>query len=375
MNRRMRDLQDQINQKINEAKGFMDGENKDIARANALMDEADELQKEYDLEERMLKAAKAGVPTDPAEPAAPAAVDSVKAFADAARAGFKSMSEGSNVDGGYTVPQDIRTRINKYKEERGSLARLVDREAVSTMSGRRTYQSRAQHTGFSLVAEGGKIPKAATPKFEVLSYTIKKYAGYLPVTNELLKDSDANIANVLIEWLGEEEIAIENAQILAAINKKNATTMTGINDIKKAINVTLAAFANSVKIITNADGLQYFDTLEAGDGRPLLSPDPAQPMQMRLSVGARSIPIEVFPNDVLPTGEAGAIPFVVGDLYEYMKLFDREQLSIAVSDVAVAGEFNAFENDMTLFRGIMRADFVPKDSEAIVRGELTPAEA
>lgn len=372
MNKHMRELQEQINQKINEAKGFMEGDGKDVAKATVLMDEVDELQKAYDLEERMVKAAKAGVPTNTSDPAAP---DSIKAFADAARAGFKQMNEGTGADGGYTVPQDIRTRINKYKEERGSLSRLVDREAVTTMSGRRTYQSRAQHTGFSMVAEGGKIQKIASPKFEVLSYTIKKYAGYLPVTNELLKDSDANIANVLIEWLGEEEIATENAQILNAIKKKSATAMTGINDIKKAINVTLAAFANSAKIITNADGLQYLDTLDAGDGRPLLAPDPAQPMQMRLSVGARSIPIEVFPNAVLPTGENGAIPFIVGDLYEYMKLFDREQLSITVSDVAVAGDFNAFENDMTLFRGIMRADFVQKDAAAIVRGELTPDEA
>ncbi|MBQ8143810.1 MAG: phage major capsid protein, partial [Butyricicoccus sp.] len=358
---------------IHEANGFMEGEGKDMVKAAALMDEFDALQKEYDLEERMFKAAKAGVPTGAGEPAATGTTDAIKAFADAARAGFKQMNEGTGADGGYNVPQDIRTRINKYKEERGSLARLVDREAVTTMSGRRTYQSRAQHTGFTLVAEGGKIPKVATPKFDVLAYTIKKYAGYLPVTNELLKDSDANIANVLIEWLGGEEIATENTQIIAAVNQKEATAMTGINDIKKAINVTLAAFAGSVRIVTNSDGLQYLDTLEDANGRPLLSPDPTKPMQMRLSVGARSIPIEVFPNAVLPTGETGAIPFIVGDLYEYMKLFDREQLSITVSDVAVAGEFNAFENDMTLFRGIMRADFVPKDTEAIVRGELTPA--
>ena len=373
MNKRMRELQAQITAKINEAKGFMEGEGKDTVKAAALMDEVDALQKEYDLEERMFKAAKAGVPTGAGEPAATGTTDAIKAFADAARAGFKQMNEGTGADGGYNVPQDIRTRINKYKEERGSLARLVDREAVTTMSGRRTYQSRAQHTGFTLVAEGGKIPKVATPKFDVLAYTIKKYAGYLPVTNELLKDSDANIANVLIEWLGGEEIATENAQIIAAVNQKEVTAMTGINDIKKAINVTLAAFAGSVRIVTNSDGLQYLDTLEDANGRPLLSPDPTKPMQMRLSVGARSIPIEVFPNAVLPTGETGAIPFIVGDLYEYMKLFDREQLSITVSDVAVAGEFNAFENDMTLFRGIMRADFVPKDTEAIVRGELTPA--
>lgn len=28
------------------------------------------------------------------------------------------MSEGSKADGGYTVPEDIQTRINKYKESK-----------------------------------------------------------------------------------------------------------------------------------------------------------------------------------------------------------------------------------------------------------------
>lgn len=371
MNKKMRDLQAQIDEKLKNVKGFMEGENQDAEKAAALMDEIEDLQKQYDLEERRVKAEKAAAPTGLG--ATTATVDAIKAFADAARAGFKQMNEGTGTDGGYTVPEDIRTQINRYKEERASLARFVDREAVSTMSGRRTFQSRAQHTGFSMVAEGGKIQKIASPKFEVLAYTIKKYAGYLPVTNELLKDSDANIARVIIEWLGEEEIATENAQILAAINKKEATPMTGLDDIKKALNVTLAAFAGTAKVITNADGLQYLDTLDAGDGRPLLAPDPAQPMQMRLSVGTRTVPLIFLPNSVLPSGAGGEIPFIAGDLYEYLKFFDREQLSITVSDVAVAGDFNAFENDMTLFRGIMRADFVQKDAESIVRGELTPS--
>ena len=65
-----------------------------------------------------------------------------------------------------------------------------------------------------------------------LTYEIKKYAGYLPVTNELLDDSDAAIANLVVEWLGDEEVATENAQILAKVNEKEATAMTGIDDIK-----------------------------------------------------------------------------------------------------------------------------------------------
>lgn len=374
MNKRMRELQSMILEKSKEAKGYTEGESKDIEKAASILDEVDKLQKEFEVLERSEKAAKAGVPTE-AAPAAPAKVDSIKALADAARNRFKAnMNEGTGADGGYTVPEDINVKINEYKQERFSLATLIDSEHVTTPSGRRTYKTRSQHTGFAQVGEGGKIGQVAAPKFEVMNYVIKKYAGWMPVTNELLDDSDAAIANLIISWLGEEQIATENAQILAKVNEKEATAMTGLDDIKKAVNVTLAAFAGSVRIVTNSDGLQYLDTLVDGNGRYLLSPDPTKPMEMYLTVGVRRIPVTVVPNDVLKTSEAGAIPFIVGDLREYMKEFDRKQLSIMSSNVAAVEGFNAYEQDMTLFRAIMRADWQIKDSLAIVRGELTPAD-
>ena len=220
------------------------------------------------------------------------------------------------------------------------------------------------------VGEGGKVGKTGAPKFSIINYAIKKYAGYMPVTNELLEDSDAAIANMIITWLGEEEIATENAQILAKVNEKEATALTGIKDIKKAINVTLAAFAGSVRIVTNSDGLQYLDTLEDANKRPLLSPDPVKPMELYLSVGVRRIPVTVVPNEILPTAE-NKIPFIMGDLFEYMKEFNRKGLTLMTSNTAAVTDFNAFEQDMTLIRAIMRADWVVKDSAAIVRGELT----
>ncbi len=372
MNKRMRELQAQITAKTAEAQGFMSGENKDIDKANAILDEVDALQKEFDTEERILKAGKAGVPKDggQGEPKA----DSIKAFADAARAGFKAnMNEGTPADGGYTVPEDISTRINTLKENHMRLLPFIDRETVTTNKGSRTYKTRAQQTGFQQVGEGGKIGQTAAPKFTRINYDVKKYAGYLPVTNELLADSDAAIANVIMEWLAGESVATENAQILAKINAKEATAFTGIKDIKKAVNVTLSAFRGSIAIYTNDDGIQYLDTLEDGNKRPLLSPDPAKPMELRLSIGTRSIPVVQIPNEVLATAEGGAIPFIVGDLKEYMKEFDREQLTIIQSNTAAVTGFNAFEEDMTLFRGIMRADFVVKDTKAVVRGALTPA--
>lgn len=373
MNKRMRELQQQILAKSAEAQKLTEGENvtaENIEKAAGIMDEVDTLQKEFETLERVEKSKKMGVPAAQEQTEDAQKPDVVKAFADAVRSRFKDLNEGAGIDGGYTVPADIQTMINKYKEERFSLASLIDRETVSTMSGRRTYQKRAQHTGFSAVAEGGKIGKVAAPQFEIMEYTIKKYAGFLPVTNELLEDSDANITNVMVEWLGEEEIATENAQILAKVNAKEATAIAGIKDIKKAINVTLAAFAGTTKIITNADGLNYLDTLEDSNKRPLLSPDPVKPMEAYLSVGVRRIPVVVVPNEVLATAD-GKIPVIMGDLHEYMKQFDRKQLTLTHSAVASVGELNAYEMDLTLIRGIMRGDWQVKDSAAIVRGELT----
>lgn len=383
MTKRMRELQAQIQQKHKEAQGYMaEGEGKDLAKAEALLNEADELQKEFDLAARMAKADKALVPDDaqgqeggtsdePEKPEKPEKVDAVKSFADAARSRFKAnMNETTGAEGGYTVPEDISTQINEYREERFSLATLIDYEAVNTLTGKRTYKTRSQHKGFTVVGEGGKFTQSSAPAFERITYSIKKYGGYIPVTNELLEDSDAAIASMLISWLGEEAIATDNAQILEKVNAKDATAITGIKDIKKAINVTLAAFAGTVRILTNSDGLQYLDTLEDSNKRPLLSPDPVKPMEAYLSVGVRRIPVVVVPNEVLATAD-GKIPFIMGDLKEYVKKFDRKQITIKTSDSAAVEGFNAFEEDMTLFRALMRADYVVKDSAAIVRGELT----
>jgi len=240
------------------------------------------------------------------------------------------------------------------------------------------------------------------------------------VTNELLEDSDANITAVMVEWLGEEAIATDNAQILAAIGTKSQTALTGIDDIKKALNVTLGqAYAPTSAIVTNDDGLNYLDTLKvsANSNEYLLKPDQNQtsPYEYVLAVGARRVPVIVVPNGVLastptysassdttvksgktyytvsdgvytavatPTGNPSTsgyyemdatarIPFIIGDLKEGVKKFDRKQLTLLTSNTAAVGQVNAFEQDLTIFRGIMRADYKVRDADAFVNGYIT----
>lgn len=382
MNKKMREIFAKMEQKRLMAKGFMeDGENKDLAKAEALLNEVDELQKEFDLEKRMYESEKDKNTPDDDEIEEKnnkdKENDSIKEFAAAARRGFKSekgFNETTPEDGGYAVPEDIVTRIQKYRDAKRSLRDLVTVVHVKTNKGSRTFKKRAQQTGFVKVGENGKIGAKATPKFERISYEIDKYAGYFPVTNEVLYDSDNNLVEVLTEWIGDESRVTANKLIKEEIDTKQQTKLDGLDDIKKAILVTIgSAFKDTSLIVTNDDGALYLDTLKDADGKYILQPNPTDSTKMTLSAGATTLNIEVYPNEDLPsTVDAGTkkIPMIIGDLKEGIIFWDRQQVNIKQSDIASIGELNAFEEDLTLFRAIEREDVTKKDTKAFVNGYI-----
>lgn len=390
MNKKLLELLNEINTKKDEVKALVDSG--ELEKAKAEKEKLKDLQNKFDLLkdldddglEKMQNKAAAGtanavVAEEAGAEEAETHKDAIHEFANAARKRFHvddTMSEGSKPDGGYTVPEDIQTRISERREAKASLEQLVEVEPVSTNKGSRTFKKRSQQTGFTQVGEGGKMGKKETPQFERMDYEIKKYAGYFPVTNELFEDSDANISSVLITWIGDESRVTRNNIIRKVIDTKTKTTITGLDDIKKALNVTLgSAFKATSKVITNDDGLQYLDTLKDSDGKYLLQPNPAEPMQLRLCAGATIVPVEVLPNSDFPsdvsTAKKRKIPMIIGDLKEGIKFFDRKKLTIISSNIASAGDLNAFEEDLTLFRAIEREDCKLKDDQAFVNGELT----
>lgn len=384
MNKKMRELLAKIESKQALAKGYTEGENKDLEKAKEILDEIDKLQEEYDIEKRLFENEKESTKLNEEDVAKiekniedknekEKKEDAVSKFAKEIRNIAKGMNEGTPADGGYTVPEDISSMVEKRREAKASLIDLVSVETVSTNKGSRTFKKRSQQKGFTKVGEGGKITSNSTPQFERIEYVISKYAGYLPITNELLEDSDTNIVNIIVEWLGDESRVTRNKIILDLIKKQSEKELNGLDDIKKVLNVTLgSAFKYTSVIVTNDDGLQYLDTLKDNEGKYLLQPNPANPMQMRLSAGATTVPVISLPNVDLPT-ESNKIPFIIGDLKEAIKFFDRKQLTINTSNVAAIGQLNAFEEDLTLFKGIEREDCQFKDKDAIVNGYISTA--
>lgn len=305
-------------------------------------------------------------------------------FANAARHCFKNvMTEGTPADGGYTVPVDISTKIEKLREASFNLGQLVRNVSVTTDSGERTLRSKKKKKGFFKVGEMGKYQATDQPEYFRQKFKVEKYGGYLPVSLELLQDSDDNINNEIIDWLADESRVTRNRIVLEAINKgKTAdgddaptyTEFAGIDDITRALNVTLgSAYKRTSKIITNDNGFQALCELKDGNGRPMLNPNPAEPAKMQLAVGPLVVPVEVVPNDDLDdvTVEGKQYsPFFIGDFYEGVVLYDRKQFSIKSSDVASVTGLSAFESDCLLFKGAERLDVKPRDTDAYVLGYL-----
>ena len=416
MNKKLRELLNKINGMKAEITQLVDAGDLDAAEAKKA--ELVNLQREFDI----LKDVEDTELQNVDEHATPIGGQSdVAEFANAFRnlPTTNMLREGADADGGYTVPQDVQTKINQYKDAHRSLRTLCTVETVKTNKGSRVYQTKTAVSGFDEVDENGLIQAVTPPQFEQIGYTIKDYAGYMPVTNDLLKDSDANIERVVVDWVGRQSLATDNRKILALVAAKAATQLSGVNGIKHEINVTLgSAYRADARIVTNDDGLDYLDTLEDEMGRPYLNPDPTANNVIKLRVGATAIIVEVFPNADMPSADAYTltkdaalvsgktyytladgvytavaepdvddiatyyeitgkkIPFILGDLKEAFHIFDRQQTTLyasndaAVSDASGKVVYNAFAQRGRLYRADMRADYKTIDSGAFVNGYI-----
>ena len=380
MNKKMRELMASIQKKTEEAKTLLQGENKDIEKANAVMDEVETLQCEFDAEKRVFEAEKGAVTAskeveDPAikKEKEPTNIEKFAKFVKSVIVGkaVEIPSESVAENGGYTVPEDIQTEINNWKESEFSFLDEIDVVPVSTNKGARTYQKKGQAEVLTDLDENGAITgQITTPKFERVTYNIKDRAGFMPVSNDLINDSTTDIKDFIIKWLSKCNIATTNAKVLDIINTKTQTNFKDLKGIKKAVNVTLGqAYRGGVVIYTNDDGLDYLDTLEDKNGRPLLNPDPTVPAQLQLRCGATVVPVKVVPNAVIAS-DGTKVPFIIGDLKEAIRKWDRQSISIDGSSVASIGEFNAYEKNMTLMRAIVRDDYTVLDVDAFVQGYI-----
>ncbi len=282
---------------------------------------------------------------------------------------LNSMNEGSDKDGGLTVPQDIKTKIRELRRSEDALELLVNVERVSTLSGSRVIEQHADQTPFDNVDEAAEFPEASTPEFELIKYKVKKKGGILKITQELLSDTAENIIGYLKKWIAKKAKATRNFLIIAKvreITKDAEVPVMGLDDLKRIFNILLdPAIALSASVVTNQDGYNWLDTLKDKDGKYIIQPDPTKPMSMMLF---GKYPIKKVSNKTLPSTKAEGgykVPIICGDLKEAITIFDRETLTIDISNVA--GKL--WETDQTGIKVRERLDIQSVDEEAVIMAE------
>jgi len=112
MNKKMRELLVQIEAKTKEARYFQDA--KDTEKASSAMTEIENLQKEYEVEEKLFKAEQQKVPDEPEKGKDTGISAEEKAFVDYCKGITKELSAGSN---GAVIPGSVANKIIEAVKE------------------------------------------------------------------------------------------------------------------------------------------------------------------------------------------------------------------------------------------------------------------
>lgn len=269
-------------------------------------------------------------------------------------------------DVGLVVPQDIQTTINTLMREWNDLSQYVTVENVTAPSGSRVLETDADMTPFADMDEYGTIAEHDNPKFTPISYAVKKRAGFLPLTNELLQDNDANLLAYVTNWISRKAVHTRNTKVLALLQTLTPQALADIKAINKVLNVTLdPAISRSAIILTNQDGFDWLDNQVDGNGRPILQEDITQPGRKMF----KGRPIAVAANRNLPsvTGTPNKAPLFIGNLKQFAVVFNRRFFELA--STKEGGD--AWRRDTTEMRTIMRDDYKQWDGDAAVYGQFS----
>jgi HK97 family phage major capsid protein len=276
--------------------------------------------------------------------------------------GVVGQAEG---DSGLILPQDIQTKIYTLMRDFNDLSQYVNVQNVTALSGSRVLEKDEDMVPFADVEEYGEFQTIDNPKFVPVSYSLKKRGGILPLTNELIADTDQNIVAYVTNWISKKAVVTRNYHITNLLKTMTKKQLASFDDIKKVLNVDLdpAISATSI-ILTNQDGYHWLDEQKDANGRYLLQDDPTQPGR-KLFKGR---PVVVASNRFLKTEGTTTLlaPFIIGDLKQLIVLFNRRFFELA--STKEGGD--AFIRDTTNLRTIIRDDYKFWDTGTAVFGQL-----
>ncbi len=370
MNKHMRDLQAQIAEKVALANGYVEGESKDLDKAEALLHDIDQLQKEFELAERLEKAGKAQVPDDVSTKKKVdgftmiAKMMTKKPLLEMEKAALISGTDATQGEN-YLVPEDVRTEINEMRRNYVSARDVVTVIPTESLAGSVNYEA-GNPSGLTDFDDGDVIEDEDGISFVKKSFAIKWKGKLIPVSRILLGSEKADLMSYLNRWFVRNATISENKGIFAALkagyNSGTPKDIAGWKALKKSITVDLdpSCLIDGV-IVTNQSGFGCLDEEEDAEGRPVLQPNPANPTQKLF----QGLPIKVYPDAQLPNISESAFPMIYGSTRAGCTFVEHRNLEFSVS------EHYAFNKNQNVLRVIEGYDVMSTDTSAYIYGSFT----
>lgn len=243
-------------------------------------------------------------------------------------------------DAGVTIPHDIKYIPEKEVNTVQDLSQLVQKEKVNGPSGEYPILKRA-NAKFSTVAELEENPELAKPEFKSIEWKVQTYRGSIPISQEALDDSVANLTAIVSENINEQKINTLNERIGTVLKSFNPTTVSNVDDLKSIINIKLDPGYDR-QIICTQSFYQKLDTLKDGNGRYLLQ-DSIINTAGNTVLGMN---VTVVRDDLL--GANGDAKAFIGDIKRGVFFADRTDVSVQWIENQVYGKYlmGAFRFDV-----------------------------
>ena len=243
-------------------------------------------------------------------------------------------------DAGVTIPHDIKYIPEKEVNTVQDLSQLVQKEKVNGPSGEYPILKRA-NAKFSTVAELEANPELAKPEFKSIEWKVQTYRGSIPISQEALDDSVANLTAIVSENINEQKINTLNERIGTVLKSFNPTTVSNVDDLKSIINIKLDPGYDR-QIICTQSFYQKLDTLKDGNGRYLLQ-DSIINTAGNTVLGMN---ITVVRDDLL--GANGDAKAFIGDIKRGVFFADRTDVSVQWIENQIYGKYlmGAFRFDV-----------------------------
>lgn len=236
-----------------------------------------------------------------------------------------------SADAKATIPEAV-----EYKPQR-ALQTVVDLKpytnVISAKTAKGSYPVLKNATGvLHTVAELEKNPALAKPEFTPVDWSVDTYRGAIPLSQESIDDSAADLTGIVAENGRQLKLNTTNALVAGVLKTFTAKEIASIDDLKKINNVDLdPAYARA--IVASQSFYNWLDTQKDGNGRYLLQDSIISPS----GKSVLGMPIVVVGDDVF--GAAGEGHAFLGDIKRSVLFADRADLDIQWVDNDLYGKY------------------------------------